>query len=210
MPPNIKPRQHTSVLLKTWEACVRGIFAFLCLGLVTVSVAEAGKPRLPDCNDNRGNPMQVDNQRVIDLKKNTKNQYKDRAFITGVLVGVLKDRQSHLHLDVFLGETLGGKGKDSDIEIIYNKAFDAVDTRALRPGVEVSACGDFINAFDSAGRYPPSPVGAIIHWTHMAPRPPHQHGFLVIDGRLYGQTDPQDRGPRGFLEDSFDLFKIAN
>lgn len=153
--------------------------------------------------------MQVDNERVIQLKKTTKNQYKDRAFVTGVLVGVLQDRKSHLHLDVFLGETPSGRGKDSDIEIIYNKAFDYVDSRALRPGVEVSACGDFINSFEQAGRYPASPVGAILHWVHMAPRPPHQNGFLVIDGRLYGQTDPQDRGPRGFLEDSFEFFREA-
>lgn len=188
---------------------MRGFIAFLCFWLVSISTAEAGN-RLPVCNDNRGSPMQVDNDRVIRLKKTTKNQYKDRAFVTGVLVGVLQDRKSHLHLDIFLGETPNGTGKESDIEIIYNKAFDRIDSRQLRPGMEVSACGDFINAFDSAGHYPPSPVGAILHWTHMAPRPGHQHGFLVIDGRLYGQTDPQDRGPRGFLEDSFDFFKIAN
>lgn len=188
---------------------MRVFFAFLCLGLVTVSVAEANS-RLPACNDERGRPMQVDNDRVIRLKKTTKNQYKDRALVTGVLVGVLQDRKSHLHLDVFLGEGLSGTGKESDIEVIYNKAFDHVDSRSLRPGMEVSACGDFINSFERAGRYPASPVGAILHWVHMAPRPPHQSGWLIIDGRLYGQTDPQDRPFNGFLEDSFDFFQQAN
>ncbi len=187
---------------------MRGMFAALFLGVLTTTFASAAD-RHPNCNDNRGNAMQVDNERVLHLKKSTKNQFKDRAYITGVLVGVLKDRKSHLHLDVFIGETQSGRGKDSDIEIIYNRAFDAIDGRQMRPGMEVSACGDFINSFEQAGRYPPSPVGAIIHWTHMAPRPPHQHGFMVVDGRLYGMTDPQDRA--GFLDASvFDFWKIAN
>ncbi len=172
-------------------------------------MAEAGNTRLPTCNDQRGRPMQVDNERVLHLKRSTKNQYKDRAYITGVLVGVLKDRKSHLHLDVFIGESESGRGRDSDIEIIYNKAFDYVDSRSVRPGMEVSACGDFINAFDRAGHYPPSPAGAIIHWTHMSPRPGHQHGFMAIDGRVYGQTDPQDRF-MGALVESFSFLKVAN
>ncbi len=155
--------------------------------------------------------MPVDNERVLRLKATTKNQYQDRAFITGVLVGVLQERSSHIHLDVFLGQTPSGKGKDSDIEIVYNRAFDDVDSRSLKPGMEVTACGDFINSFAQSGRYAPSPVGAIIHWTHMAPRPPHQSGFLVIDGREYGKTNPNDRGDaRGLIEDDFFSFwKLA-
>lgn len=195
---------------------MRGIFSVLWLGLVSISTVEAASP--PPCNDVRGSAMSVDNARILNLKKSTKNQYRDRGYIQGTLVGVLQDRKSHLHLDVFLGETPSGRGRDSDIEIIYNRAFDEIDGRSLRPGAEVIACGDFINSFAPAGRYPASPVGAILHWTHMAPQPPHQHGFLMIDGKLYGQTDPQDRGPRGgdfnrLFDDEgedFRLWPIAN
>jgi len=178
---------------KKLEVFVRGNFSVLVLGFLTSTLALAND-RLPDCNDLRGNAMTVDNERVIKLKTTTRNQYKDRAYITGVLVGVLKERKTHLHLDVFIGETQSGRGNESDIEIIHNKAFGSVPGNQLRPGMEVSACGDFINAFDQAGKYPPSPVGAIIHWTHMAPRPGHEGGFIAVDGRLYGQNDPQDRG----------------
>lgn len=167
------------------------MFSSLILGIVISSYAVAAD-RLPDCRDNDGRSIRVDNEHVLNLKRTTKNQYKDRAHIKGVLVGILKDRQSHLHLDVYIGESRSGTGRDSDIEIIYNKAFGQVREN-LRPGMEVTACGDFINAFKQAGRYPPSPAGAILHWVHMSPRPGHQNGFMAIDGRLYGQVDPQDR-----------------
>jgi len=155
--------------------------------------------------------MPVDNERVIKLKSTTKNQYKDRAYVDGVLVGVFPSKGGHAHLDIFLGNTPNGTGQESDIEVIYNQKFGAVDTRALRPGMQVQACGDFINAFEPAGNYPASPVGAIIHWVHMAPRPTHQNGFMAIDGRLYGQTNPNDRFFNGFVEDDFmNFWKFAN
>lgn len=206
----LRPVVYKTRIVKLREVFVRGMFAALFLGVLTSTLASAGN-RLPDCNDVRGNPIPVDNARVIKLKTTTKNQYLDRANVNGVLVGVFPSKGGHVHLDVFLGETPNGTGKESDIEIVYNQAFGRVDTRTLKPGMEVAACGDFINSFEPTGRYPASPVGAIIHWVHMAPRPPHQSGFMAIDGRLYGQTDPQDRFFNGFVEDDFlDFWKFAN
>lgn len=192
---------------------MRGKFASLVLSVLISPVAFSADS-LPECPDLRGNPIRVDNDRVLHLKKSTKNQYKDRAYISGVLVGVIQDRKSHLHLDVFIGESRAGTGRDSDIEIVHNKEFGSPGAKELRPGMEVTACGDFINAFDRAGNYPPSPVGAIIHWTHMAPRPGHGAGFLAVDGKLHGQINPNDRPFQSFLgqpsEEMFNIFDIAN
>ena len=147
--------------------------------------------------------MRVDNQRVIDLKKSTRSGAHDRGFIQGTLVGQFNgnsqgaERQGkntgHYHLDVFIGDGSAPSGRDSDIEIVYNDSFGAIQGR-LTTGMEVIACGDFINSSQQNGHYSASPVGAIIHWVHMAPRPEHVSGFLMIDGSLYGQTNPHDRG----------------
>lgn len=189
---------------------MRGLNVFLALGILFSPVAFAAD-RLPDCTDNSFRSIPVDNQRVLHLKKSTKNQHKDRANIVGVLVGVLKERESHLHLDVFIGESRAGTGRDSDIEIIHNRAFGAPEGRQLRPGMEIAVCGEFINAFKQAGKYPASPAGAIIHWTHMAPRRDHAEGYLAVDGRLYGQHDPKDRMIMGMIGvEMLDFWKIAN
>jgi hypothetical protein len=190
---------------------VKGLFAFLSLVFVS-SVAFAAN--LPECFDRDGNSMRVDNARVLRMKRETKNQYKDRAFVQGVLVGVVQERKSHLHLDVFLGETPDGRGKDSDIEIIHNKAFSAPNGRELTAGMEVAVCGDFINAFKQAGNYPPSPMGAIIHWTHMSTRSNHPAGFVVIDGEVFGDRFAKPRGgnrdDEDFVSASFmNFYKLA-
>jgi hypothetical protein len=149
---------------------------------------------LPECTDVQGDPIQENNEQVLGWKKTTPNQFHGRGFITGMLVEVLADRADHLHLDVYIGQNGLGAGWDNDIEIVYNQAFGKV-TGPLKPGMEITACGDYITSTRQSGRYPPSPVGVIIHWIHKSPRPAkHVSGFLVIDGRLYGQEDAHSLG----------------
>lgn len=172
----------------------------LALGLVITPAAFAGNffdqrggQNIPDCVNNRGNSMSVNNEQVLQWKKTTQNQFKDRGFIKGTLVGVYDSSKSHLHLDVFLGnDGTDQTGRDTDIEVIYNQEFGQVSGR-LNPGVEVIACGDYITSNRATNRYPASPLGAILHWVHKRMGGEHPNGFLMIDGKMYGQMDAPPR-----------------
>jgi hypothetical protein len=181
--------------------------AVLC-ALGFASAAEAKKPKwvevplvvdagnLPTCLDRNRQPIRGDNNdEVLRWKEETKNQYKDRALIDGVLVSVLLDRRSHLHLEVNLEGDERSTDPRQHIEIVYNKAFGEVGD--LQPGMPVQACGDYITSREQSGPYKPSPVGAIVHWVHKSNTPDrHSHGFLAIDGKLYGMEDDKNRRDR--------------
>ena len=76
------------------------------------------------------------------------------------------------------------------IEVIYNNQFGAMPR--LAPGQIVEACGDYITSNRPNGHYPASPDGAILHWVHFNPADQgHEDGYVVVDGRLTGQTPPK-------------------
>jgi hypothetical protein len=150
---------------------------------------------IPVCVDKQGDRIaDPNNDQVLQWKKTEPNQYQDRGYIRGTLVGVYDATKGHLHLDVFLGnDGTGQHGSDTDIEVIYNQDFGAVDQSQLKIGADVIACGDFIQSTKQSGPYPPSPLGAILHWVHKAMNDRHANGFLIIDGRPYGQMDAPPR-----------------
>jgi hypothetical protein len=142
--------------------------------------------QLPECV---GSP-QVNNDQVLKWKTSTQSGFTARALVMGVLVAILTDQGAHLHLEIDLGNQSSGRA--NHLEVIYNKQFG--ETPPLRVGMQVEACGDYITSTQVNNGYPPSPVGAIIHWIHMSPKPDrHPSGFLVIDGKLTGMNDPHDR-----------------
>ncbi len=144
---------------------------------------------IPSC---AGSP-QPNNDQVLKWKTSTRSGFTARAFVVGVLVAILTDQGAHLHLEVDLSNR--GNARAEHLEVIYNKQFGQVPP--LRLGMEVQACGDYITSTEKNNGYPPSPVGAIIHWIHMSPNPNrHPSGFLVIDGHVTGQKDPHDRPNR--------------
>ena len=81
------------------------------------------------------------------------------------------------------------------IEVIYNEAFGDVE-EDVKVGDQVEACGDYITSNAPSGPYPASPDGAILHWVHMASGSGHPNGYLRINGMLYGDEQPNDRGPK--------------
>lgn len=187
-----------------------GLLSVLCLFSVSINV-EAGKrpvnpdpgqveERLPVCLDKNRSQFRSNNEEVIRWKVQTKNQYKDRALVIGSLVGVIQDRPSHLHLQVDM-DPANQRGNEDQIEIIYNKEFGAV--AAARPGVTVAACGDYITSRERSGNYPASPVGAIVHWVHASNNEAkHAHGFLSVDGILYGNEGDAKQGNRNLLPET--------
>ena len=158
---------------------------FLLALVLVLSLQDAVAAKI-DCLDERGQALGIINESVIEWKQNTPNQTKKRARVFGNIVRLFRNRTGHHHFEIALG-----KNPSDTLEVIYNDNFG--DLGDLNLGSQVEACGDYITATRQAGPYPPSPSGAIIHWVHQAPNPGrHQHGFLIIDGVLYGWQQGKD------------------
>lgn len=180
------------------------VWGFVCLSLVSVSEAEARRRNSPNypadnsenaesakdvpvCLDKDRRPITGNNNsEVLKWKTQTPNQYLDRALIVGKFVKVLLDRKSHLQIEVDLSAN-GSSGPADHIEIIYNKEFGAIPP--IPAGATIAACGDYITASAQSGPYPPSPMGAIVHWVHASNKPEkHAHGYVLVNGVVYGHS----------------------
>jgi hypothetical protein len=162
------------------------VLLFALLSFSNFNLALAGT--VPDCMDG-DRVLPVNNDQVLDWKHSTQNQFRDRGHVHGNIVQVYPDKNGHDHFSIQIG-----KQSDDLIEVIYNQDFGT--TPALHEGMEVEACGDYITSIAQSGPYPPSPVGAIVHWVHLNPKHSgHESGFLAIDGQVYGQ-DAENAGPK--------------
>lgn len=144
----------------------------------------------PDCLDH-GKVLPENNQKVLDLKANSKEQWHDRAHIVGTVTQIYGDKfqpmdistqkaNDHTHFQATIGPNPG-----DTIEIVYSKDFGPLST--LKIGAQVEACGDYITARTQDGRYPPSPDGALVHWVHRSDNPSrHASGYVILDGKIYG------------------------
>ncbi len=142
---------------------------------------------VPPCIAN-GRPIPINNAQALAWKGSTPNQFRARSNILGRVVRVYPNQSDHNHFSLQIGP-----GPRDTIEVIYNVEFGQLPQIAI--GMQVEACGDFINSFAQAGPYPASPDGAIIHWVHYSPSGnQHDSGFLMIDGILYGYP----KASRGF------------
>ncbi len=160
------------------------IWAIVFGGLATAEATNSP----PSCPA-YGRELPVNNAQVLHWKRTTPNQFRERANITGTVVDVFPDTNGHEHFVIQIG-----RRAEDTIEVIYNKDFGAMPEPKI--GAQVQACGDYITATARSGPYPPSPVGAIIHWVHMNPRGRgHDPGFVMMDGVLYGM-DAENAGPR--------------
>ena len=158
---------------------------FIKVALITfIPMAMARAAGSPPCLGTNGAPLPVNDQQVINWKNSTPNQYHNRGHIEGVLTQVFSNNHGHHHFEVKIGPNPG-----NTIEVIYNEAFGSLPQ--LQPGDQIEACGDYITSNAQAGRYPPSPDGAILHWVHEAPRPTHESGYVVVDGQVCGQHRPR-------------------
>jgi hypothetical protein len=167
-------------------------FVFVCFFFVHnnhafADLSPAELHKLPACMDEDGSPMAPNNDKVVAWKKSTPNHFLNRGFVTGKIVGV-KDNGTHFHIEIAMD------GEEDDyaghIEIVYNYDFGSIPN--IPVGGTLVACGDYITS-TQGGRYPPSPVGAIVHWVHMSPDPyRHASGFLAINGVLYGSQNPEN------------------
>jgi hypothetical protein len=168
-------------------------FGFVLWAIVFVNGGAAVAADVAPSCPAYGRDLAINNAQVLHWKRTTPNQFRERANISGKVVQVFPDRTGHDHFVIQIG-----RQADDTIEVIYNQDFGAMPEPRI--GASVQACGDYITATARSGPYPPSPVGAIIHWVHMNPRGRgHDPGFVLMDGVLYGmQADtagPRDREP---------------
>ena len=134
---------------------------------------------VPVCLDKTGVVLPADDDQVIQLKATTANLYLERAHVTGIIEALYPNQNGHAHFSLRIGT-----GPKDTLEIIYNVEFGALPT--LATGMQVEACGDFINQFAVGGGYQPSPDGAILHWIHQSNSRNHQSGYVAINGVTYG------------------------
>lgn len=128
----------------------------------------------------KNHELSTNNQKVLEWKSQTANQYLNRGHIDGILIYNYSDNNGHHHYQV----QIGNDHKDT-IEVIYNISFGDIPQIPL--GSHFEACGDYITSNAPSGGYPASPDGAIIHWVHKSKSPKkHDSGFVVVNGVLYG------------------------
>lgn len=147
-----------------------------------------------------GNPIPINNDQVLEWKKNTPNQYRDRGHVSGIVSRIFSNKNDHNHFEIQIGKLPG-----EVLEVVYNMNFGRLPN--IKNGMNVVACGDYITATQQSGPYPPSPSGAIIHWVHMNPSGKgHESGFLVIDGTIYGQAIPERSLRRLLFDEQFEQY----
>lgn len=179
-----------------WSCWVIGIWG---LFLITIGSAYAKDQSRMSCMAN-GVPIAVNNEQVLEWKKNTPNQFRERGHVSGVVARLFPNKNHHNHFEIQIGSS-----PKEGLEVVYNMDFGPLP--AVQIGMKVEACGDYITSTDQAGPYPPSPSGAIIHWVHVNPSGRgHDSGYLMIDGVLYGQDESQARRRRDFDEQNASYF----
>ncbi|MDR3608613.1 MAG: DUF3465 domain-containing protein [Oligoflexia bacterium] len=163
----------------------------LCVvGFAALIASAAFADTAPDCYDRNGHVMAVDDGQVLQLKQSEPNGWRGRGNVDGTVIQVEPDHSGHNHFIV----QIGPNAQTDIIEIIYN--YDFGDLPAVQVGMEIQACGDFIESTAQNGPYPPSPAGAILHWVHVDPAHRHPDGFVMINGAVYGSdTTNAGHGP---------------
>ncbi len=166
---------------------MRAVLGIGVVGVLLYSLAAFSGDRIPDCKAG-SRVLPVINEQVLFWKRSTKNQFKDRARVKGVVSRVFPIRGDHNHFEIKIGPNA-----NDTLEVIYNNDFGALPE--VESGMDVEACGDYITS-NAPSRYPASPSGAIIHWIHGNPsNEGHEHGYLVIEGILYGFDYTNARRP---------------
>ncbi|UOF01738.1 hypothetical protein [Bdellovibrio reynosensis] len=145
-----------------------------------ITVFSFGAFAAPACMD-RKDRLDYNESRLLLYRDEMEPKFTARAFIKGIIVGIIEDRQKHVHFEVDLDGDLATR--DDRIEVIYNTKFGPVPEN--RPGDELIACGDFVAD-------PYSPFKAVVHWLHMAPKKSnHDHGYMIINGQITGLVNPK-------------------
>jgi hypothetical protein len=155
------------------------LFVSVMMGLGLLMSA-ASFAATPECVDDQGNLLPLNDAQAIAYKTNTPNGSTSRVHVSGPITQVYAIESGHNHFEISLGNASG-----DTLEVVYNISFGALP--ALKTGMKVEVCGDFINSYAPENGYQASPDGTIVHWIHKTDSKNHPAGFTIVNGVLYGQ-----------------------
>ena len=188
--PGTNMPDYEEQMMLTGPKTLLSFSTLIWLALVPSAAMGGHSDAPPTCLDDHSQPTDFNNEIVLDWVTHTSNQFKSRGHISGAVIRNYGNQGPHIHISVQIGDQV-----TEVIEVIYNEAFGDVEDD-VKVGDQVEACGDYITSNAPSGPYPASPDGAILHWVHMANSSGgHPHGYLRINGMLYGDEQPNDRGP---------------
>lgn len=163
-------------------------FGHIIFSLILLFQGTAFARATLDCRAD-GIAFGFNNEEVLEWKATSREQFKARAYVTGVITKIYTRKGGHDHVQMKIGPN-----PQDTLEVVYNKHFGHVPEYPL--GASIEACGDYITARKPYRRYPASPDGALIHWVHRSKNvTKHEHGFVVVNGILYGHGYPQHQVP---------------
>lgn len=146
----------------------------------TLIISTTAHGKVPACFDNKVR-MEFNEGQVLAWRDVTERKFTARAFVRGILVAVIEDRQKHVHFEVDLDKNL--ETQDDRIEVIYNVKFGPLPP--FQEGDALVMCGDYVTDPYSAHK-------AVIHWLHAAPKKSnHDHGYLMINESVAGRDVPE-------------------
>lgn len=154
------------------------------------SVSALAAPAPLNCPQRSGQPMDVNNDQVLQWKKKSATEFvRSRAHITGSVVKVVppgkginiekdsdKFHKRHQRYQVQIGPE-----KTDTIDVFYNGRYGP--RPALKKGDKIEACGEF--AADSSPRT--GEPFAVVYWVHAARLFPHTEGFMTSRGKVFGR-----------------------
>jgi hypothetical protein len=138
--------------------------------LMLLLAAPALAAPTPVCPHPSGQELPINNEQVIEWKKNSKEVVRTRVHIKGKAVSEKRAKDGNR-----ISVQIGPDSKDM-VEIFFNNKFSPKPS--VKKGQEVQACGEFI--YDGSHEY------GIVHRVHAAKNPKVLPGFLVVQGKVYG------------------------
>jgi hypothetical protein len=138
--------------------------------LLLTLAAPAWAAPTPACPHPSGQELPINNEQVLQWKKNSKEVVRTRVHIKGKAVEEKRSKEGN-RISVKIGPDAGDM-----VEIFYNNKFSPKPT--VKKGQEVQACGEFI--YDGSNEH------GIVHRVHTAKNPKVLPGFLVVQGKVYG------------------------
>jgi hypothetical protein len=159
---------------------IQSVIAMVLVSTALFTSRAFAQSDFPECQDENGSVLPVDNVATIALKTQTANGALSRAHAEGPITKLYPNQTGHNHFEISLGNASG-----DTLEVVYDTEFGPLPTQEV--GMNVEVCGDFINSYAPENGYAASPDGAIIHWIHRTDTSKHLGGFIAINGVLYGQ-----------------------
>jgi hypothetical protein len=111
-----------------------GLMVLVAVLVGNLAYGFVGEAQIPPCLDQEKR-LEVENEKVLEWKEESPDQFLARARVRGEVLRVSLDRKSHIHFVIQIVAA-----EEHGLEVVFNKAFGPLPE--IRPGDDVEACGD--------------------------------------------------------------------